>query len=93
MWVLIYVGLFGSAPMMVATTEYWGTYESHEECIVAMRESEFGVQYTDESLICLEVTARDSWGFRLGENEEPELGLENMQGGFGKPVPGDGSLY
>jgi hypothetical protein len=63
-WVLIYVGLYGSAPMMVATTEYWGTYDSHEECVVAMRESEFGVQYTDEALICLEVNARDDWGFK-----------------------------
>ena len=73
MWILVYVALYVEG-MDIST---WGKYNTQEECIYEMRNFEFGVQMTNEGMMCLEVP---------GTQMEGELG-------FREPEPGDGSLY
>jgi hypothetical protein len=87
-WMLVLVTWYG--PVEGVRVIDYGIYESHDHCIREMHNAEIAIHATNQSMVCLELV--DDYGFRWS-GEDAELGLESMQEGFGKGVPGDGSLY
>jgi hypothetical protein len=73
-WVLIYIAMYVEG-MDIST---WGKFNTYEECIYEMRQAEIGVQFTNESMVCLQI---------------PGEQIEDPWGEFAEPEPGDGSLY
>jgi hypothetical protein len=75
LWVLVWVSL--TDPVSGAWVDNFGMYQTHDECIYAMREAEIMINRVNEGMLCLQfetvpyridgVETEESWNGTTGE--------------------------